>query len=229
MLPLPDNYEMRLILASASPRRKELLTLFGLPFTIQVAHVDEESITHPDPATNVVGTARLKAEAVAQRVDEPAIIIASDTTVAIDGEMLNKPASAAEAREMLTRLRGRQHQVHTSLYLINTGSGRRVADVASVDVPMRTYSDAEIAAYVASGDPMDKAGAYAIQNLDFNPVSELAGCYAAVMGLPLCHLARCLRQLGVTGNPALAAACQQHHDYHCPVYAGILQGEPDPP
>jgi len=183
-----------LILASASPRRRELMTLLGLPFTIQVADVDEKSITHPDPAINVLETARLKAETIAQTAPPESIIVAADTTVALDGQMLNKPADVVEAREMLRRLRGRVHQVHTGVVLLAVGSGQRVTDVASVDVPMRTYSEAEIEAYIASGDPMDKAGAYAIQHPQFQPVLALQDCYAGVMGLPLCHLARGLRQ-----------------------------------
>ena len=105
-----------LILASASPRRRELIQLLGLPYEIMTADVDESSVTHPDPAINVVETARLKADAVAARLSrQDAIIVAADTTVAIEGEMLNKPADAAEAGRMLRRLRGRTHTVSTGL------------------------------------------------------------------------------------------------------------------
>lgn len=212
-----------LILASASPRRRELIQLLGLPYEIVTADVDESSVTHPDPAVNVVETARLKANAVAaQTTRRDAIIIAADTTVAIDGEMLGKPAHDAEARQMLRRLRGRVHQVHTGIVLVHTGTGDVVADVASVDVPMRAYTDAEIEAYIASGDPLDKAGAYAIQHPDFAPVAHLADCYAAVVGLPLCHLARALRRLGVRPLADVPSRCQQHHGYDCPVYEKIL-------
>lgn len=212
-----------LILASASPRRRELIQLLGLPYEIMTADVDESSVTHPDPAINVVETARLKADAVAARLSrQDAIIVAADTTVAIEGEMLNKPADAAEAGRMLRRLRGRAHQVHTGIVLRHMGTGAVVTDMASVDVPMRNYSDAEIAAYVATGDPLDKAGAYAIQHAGFAPVAHLADCYAAVVGLPLCHLARALRRLGGIDLPHVPARCQQHHRYDCPVHARIL-------
>ncbi len=212
-----------LILASASPRRRELIQLLRLPCEIVTADVDESSVTHPDPAINVVETARLKANAVAaQTMRRDAIVVAADTTVAIDGEMLGKPADAAAAHQMLRRLRGRVHQVHTGIVLAHMATGDIVADVASVDVPMRAYTDAEIEAYIATGDPLDKAGAYAIQHPDFAPVAHLADCYAAVVGLPLCHLVRALRRLGVRPLADVPRRCQQHHGYDCPVYENIL-------
>jgi len=211
-----------LILASASPRRQELLRLLGLPFRVMVADVDEDSITDPDPAANVVATAYLKAVAIAARCESPAIIIASDTTVALEGQMLNKPANAAAAWQMLQALRGRIHYVHTGLVLLNTATGQTITDVATVPVPMRDYSDAEIAAYIATGDPLDKAGAYAIQHPEFQPVIHLDGCFAGVMGFPLCHLTRALRRMGVPVAVDVAAACQRHIQYDCPVYESIL-------
>lgn len=216
-----------LILASASPRRRALMELLRLPFRVMVADVDEDSITDPDPTTNVIETARLKAMMIARRCTEPAMIIASDTTVAWDGRMLNKPADEAEARAMLRALRGRVHHVHTGLVLLSTATGQTVTDVATIPVPMRDYSDEEIAAYIATGDPMDKAGAYAIQHPKFQPVVYLGGCYAGVMGFPLCHLTRALRQMGVDVKVDIAAACQQYIQYDCPVYEIILGGKPE--
>lgn len=216
---------VQLILASASPRRQALLQLLGLPFQVMVADVDEDSITHPDPAINVVETARLKAITIAARCSDPAIIIASDTTVALDGQMLNKPANGEEVWLMLRALRGRVHQVHTGLVLLHTATRQMITDVATVPVPMRSYSDAEIAAYIATGDPLDKAGGYAIQHPQFQPAPTLSGCYAAVMGFPLCHLTRALRQFGITVEADVAAACQQTIQYDCPVYATILAGK----
>lgn len=211
-----------LILASASPRRQELLRLLGLPFRVMVADVDEDSITDSDPAINVVATAHLKAVTIAVRCEAPAIIIASDTTVALDGQMLNKPANAAAAWQMLRALRGRIHYVHTGLVLLNTATGQMITDVATVPVPMRNYSDAEIATYITTGDPLDKAGAYAIQHPEFQPVNRLDGCFAGVMGFPLCHLTRALRRMGVPVAVDVAAACQRHIQYDCPVYESIL-------
>jgi MAF protein len=213
---------LRWILASASPRRQQLVQLFNQPFVVRVADVDEEQITDPDPAVNARETARLKARAVAAETKEPAIIVAADTTVALGREMFNKPAGAAEAVQMLRRLRGRTHQVHTGLVVLDTRSGKSVADVATIDVPMRAYSDAEIEAYVATGDPLDKAGAYAIQHTGFRPVKALSGCFAGVMGFPLCHLARALRALEQT-TVNIPAACQEHLAYDCPVFATILE------
>jgi MAF protein len=202
-----------------------MIQLLGLTFAIETADVVEESVTDPDPARNVVETARLKAAAVAQTLAAPAIVIGADTTVACDGEMLNKPADAAEAKAMLRRLRNRTHQVHTGLALLATATGRWVTDVATIDVPMRPYTDAEIDAYVATRDPLDKAGAYAIQHLGFRPVSVLQGCYAGVVGLPLCHLTRSLRRLGVVLTKDVAAACQIYTQYDCPIYQGVLEGK----
>lgn len=213
---------VQLILASASPRRQALLQLLGLPFQVMVADVDEDSITHPDPTINVVETARLKAITIAARCVEPVLIIASDTTVALDGQMLNKPADEAEAWQMLLALRGRVHYVHTGLVLLNTATGQTVTDVATTPVPMRSYSDSEIAAYIATGDPLDKAGGYAIQHPQFQPAPNLSGCYASVMGFPLCHLTRALRQMEVIVTIDVAAACQQAIQYDCPVHPLIL-------
>jgi septum formation protein len=191
-----------------------------------VADVDEERVTDPDPALNVVRTAALKARAVVERVTGDAVVIGADTTVALDGQMLNKPAGPAEARQMLRALRGRVHQVHTGVVLIHAGTGRTVTDVATVDVPMRAYSNQEIETYIATGDPLDKAGGYAIQHPEFAPAPRLAGCFAGVMGLSLCHLARSLRAMGVEVGVDIAAACQAAIAYDCPVFEDVLSEEP---
>jgi MAF protein len=191
------------------------------------ADVDETSVDHPDPAVNVVQTAQLKAEAVAARAarDGPqdGIIIAADTIVVLDNKVMEKPAGEEEARTMLRQLRGRTHQVFTGLTIVNKAAGRTVTDVARMDVPMREYSDQEIEAYIATGDPMDKAGAYAIQHAGFHPVVNFEDCFAGVVGLPLCHLVRSLRKAGVVVEADVAAACQAHHHYDCPVFETILE------
>jgi septum formation protein len=217
---------MRLILASASPRRQELVRLLGLEWEVRTAEVDEASIDHPEPPLNVIDTAWLKASAVARSAPDDALIVSADTTVALGSTMLNKPAGEHEARIMLQKLRGRTHQVHTGIVVIDRAGGRAVRDVASVDVPMREYSESEINTYVASGDPLDKAGGYAIQNAFFRPVLSLDGCYAAVVGLPLCHLARALKALGVPPEADVAADCQAYHQYNCPVFQDILTASP---
>jgi predicted house-cleaning NTP pyrophosphatase (Maf/HAM1 superfamily) len=127
---------------------------------------------------------------------------------------------------MLRRLRGRTHQVMTGLAVLLQGAPERmVTDLCVTDVPMRAYREAEIEAYVASRDPLDKAGAYAIQNPDFHPVEKLRGCYASVMGLPLCHVVRSLRRLGVEPPSDVPARCQDALAYRCPISAGVLRGE----
>jgi septum formation protein len=186
-----------LILASASPRRQELIRLLGYPTAVRVPDVDEESIVYPDPAYNVVETARLKAEAVVKTVTGEAVIVAADTTVALGEEMLGKPADSRAARLTLQRLRGRTHQVHTGIVVLALPDRRVTTAVSSTDVTMRDYSDAESEAYVDSGDPLDKAGAYAIQNSAFRPVEALAGCFTGVMGLSLCRLSQALQALDI--------------------------------
>jgi septum formation protein len=218
-----------LILASASPRRHELIRLLSLPFTVQAADVDEESVTQPDPAENARQTAALKAEVVvaalaarADRLADKAIVVAADTTVAIDGRMLAKPAGENEAWQMLRLLRGRNHHVYTGLTLIQPETGHTIYDVAVTAVTMRHYSDAEIAAYIASGDPMDKAGAYAIQHPEFRPVAALEGCYANVIGLPLCHLACALHEMSVALPVKRSAVCPPQSS-QCPFYPTLLE------
>jgi len=213
---------VELILASASPRRQELIPFLGLPWRVMVAQVDEESVSHPDPALDVIATARLKAAEVVSRAPGGAVVVAADTTVVLDGRRLNKPADPEGARDMLRQLRGRNHHVHTGIVVVDKNRDRWISDVATVEVPMRDYSPSEIDAYVASGDPLDKAGAYAIQHPGFHPVTALSDCYAAVVGLPLCHLARALRHLGLPITADVAALCQEHHRYQCPVFDGIL-------
>ncbi len=217
------------ILASQSPRRQSLIKLLGYPFSVMVADVDEASITDPDPAVNVVKTAVLKAHTIAQKTSvTDKIIIAADTTVALDGHMLNKPHDAIEAISMLQSLRNRAHEVHTGLVLIDLRTGQQVAGVTTAVVTMRNYTDEEIAAYVASGDPMDKAGSYAIQHPIFKPVSQLDGCYTAVVGLSVCDLILTLDELGV---PRLADLTTVHHahqmadlDFPCPIYKRVMAG-----
>lgn len=207
-----------LLLASASPRRQELIRLLGYRTIIRVPDVDEESVDHSDPAYNVVETARLKAEAVAVAVRQDLAIIAADTTVALGHEMLNKPAGAGEARQMLQRLRGRTHQVHTGIVVLTLPERLTAAAVSTTDVTMRDYSDAEIDAYVASGDPLDKAGAYAIQNATFRPVARLAGCFTGVMGLSLCRLSQALQAAGVPASLDVA----DHDTSRCAVCRALV-------
>ena len=126
---------------------------------------------------------------------------------------------------MLRRLRGRTHQVYTAITLIDLRTDRSITDLACSNVPMRNYTDEEIEAYIASGDPFDKAGAYAIQHNGFRPVENFSQCYANVMGLPLCHVTRSLRKSGVDVTNDVPVLCQAHICYECPVFESILKSE----
>ena len=213
--------DIHFILASQSPRRRELIQLLGYPFQIMAADVDETSVTDPIPTVNVIQTAQLKAAKISAQLTHShspssSIILAADTTVAFAGDMLNKPTDAAEARLMLQRLRNRQHEVHTGMVLLQPSSERMWQGVSTAVVTMRNYSDEEIEAYVATGNPLDKAGAYAIQHPQFRPVAQLDGCYCCVMGLPVCDLIVALEQFNVPLPADFTAVSQAHHHYPCP-------------
>jgi len=203
------------------------MPLLELPWSAQAADVDEASVSHPDPERDVVETASLKARFIANNAPGNSVVIGADTIVVLDKEKLGKPAGEDEARVMLEALRGRSHQVHTGISIIDRGSGKIVMDVSSVPVPMRYYSDDEIEAYIATGDPLDKAGAYAIQHSGLKPVVNLGGCFATVVGLPLCHLKRALIQLDITTSAEVPCSCQSHFNYDCPVFEQILNGQSD--
>lgn len=212
-----------IVLASNSPRRRELLALTTLIFDISVADVDERIHPNESPAEYVLRLAETKARAV--KADADRLILAADTTV-VDGDViLGKPSDDADAFAMLARLRGRTHQVYTGLALLRPGDGLLLTDLSVTDVPMRGYTDEEIHAYIATGDPHDKAGAYAIQHAEFHPVEHMHGCYAGVMGLALCHVTRLLRKMDASPNADIPAACQAYLEYECPVHGNILNGE----
>jgi septum formation protein len=212
-----------LLLASNSPRRRQLLALGGWMFGVDVSDTDETRLPAESAEAYVRRLAEAKARAVLTRARPEHVIIGADTTVVIDGEILGKPADAGEARAMLQRLRGRTHQVFTGIAVLRVEDGNLLTDVVVTDVPMRAYSDAEIEAYILSSDPMDKAGAYGIQNPDFQPVARLDGCYASVMGLPICSLTALLRQVGVTPRNDVAGSCQSTLQYQCPISRTLMR------
>jgi MAF protein len=245
--PTIHDSERRIVLASASPRRRQLLGLMGVSFDVHPANVNEDPLPGETPLETQHRITRDKARIVAERLAseesrsdvsdihrfeprterfeprterveprterveprtervEPTterVIVACDTTVLLDGEMLNKPTDADDARRMLRRLRGRVHDVQSAIVLRRAGD--EVIDVASSLVLMRRYADAEIEAYIASGDPFDKAGSYAVQHATFRPVAEIRGCPLNVIGLALCHLRARLPWLPDSG-PVCAA------------------------
>jgi len=214
-----------LVLASNSPRRRELLRLGGWKFQTRPADVDESQQPGEAPGAYVLRLADSKAHACAKSAQAEEIILAADTAVIHGSAILGKPKDMAEAAEMLKILRGRSHQVYTGIAVLRLSDGSMVTDLCTTDVPMRATRDDEIEAYVATGDPLDKAGAYAIQNAGFHPVEALQGCYASVMGLPLCHLTRCLHKLAVFPRSNIAAECQSALGYACPISSAVLRGE----
>ncbi|MDI6768623.1 MAG: Maf family protein [Anaerolineales bacterium] len=212
-----------LVLASNSPRRRELLALTGWPFSVMPADVDEDLRPAETPREYVLRLAQSKARAGAKHAGEAEFILAADTTVVNGKDTLGKPKNAAEAIEMLTTLRGHSHQVYTGIALLRLKDGRMLTDVCVTDVPMREYSHEEIVAYVATGDPLDKAGAYAIQHPKFQPVENLSGCYASVMGLPLCYLTRNMQTFGVAPAADVPGNCQSMLNYICPIFPNLQE------
>lgn len=222
MSPVLESSPVNLILASNSPRRRQLLALAGWDFVVSVADVDESQRENESPADYVLRLAETKARAV--RTNAEHIILAADTTVVDGSEILGKPMNDADAVSMLTRLRGRTHQVYTGIALLRMSDGFLLTDLCVTDAPMRDYSDEEIRAYVASGDPHDKAGAYAIQHPVFSPVINMSGCYASVMGLPLCHVTRLMGRMDTEPKANVPVNCQSLLEYECPVFDSILNG-----
>ncbi len=182
---------MQLILASASPRRKELLALFGIPFVVRAADIDETMDPGKPPFDEVARVSRLKALAAPHTPEDT--VIAADTIVVCQGKVLGKPRSKAEAREMLRLLSGRDHQVMTGCTVLR---GDRLESFTEVtDLHFRTLTETEIDRYVRSGEPMDKAGAYGIQGGAALFCSRLEGDYYNVMGLPVCRLGETLGRI----------------------------------
>jgi len=217
---------INLVLASNSPRRKQLLALGNWTFKVIVSDIDETQFADEKPDQYVLRLAKEKVLAVANKVSSESIIIGSDTSVIDGDEILGKPKDAEDAARMLRQLRGRTHQVYTGIAVHRASDQIMLTELSITDVPMRAYSDDEIIAYVNTGDPLDKAGAYAIQHPEFQPVESMSGCYAGVMGLPMCHVVRALKKLAVHPIDAdVPAACQSLLKYECPVSGAILRGE----
>ncbi len=186
---------MKIVLASQSPRRRELLGKMGLEFTTKAPEIDETALSGLPARQLVEALSREKALWAARREDPEAIVIGSDTVVVRDGEILGKPASPAQAEEMLASLSGRSHEVCTGVTVCQ--GDRVVSQVEVTQVTFRHLTPQEIARYVRTGEPMDKAGAYGIQGLGALLVEGIQGDYSAVVGLPVCRLGRILLDFGV--------------------------------
>jgi septum formation protein len=184
----------RCVLASQSPRRRDLLDLIKIPHTVRPADIDETPRPGESPLDCVERLARTKGRTIAA-LEPDAVIISADTVVVIDDHILNKPVDRRDAHDMLCRLSGREHVVHTAVCVIRDGT--EVAAVETVGVHFRPLAPEEIEAYIATGEPMDKAGAYGIQGYGATIVDHVSGDFFAVMGLPLVRLTRLLAAVGV--------------------------------
>jgi septum formation protein len=204
-----------LILASASPRRRALLAQLGIPFQVFVSDILEELDSEVDVETQAIGLAGRKAYSVASRLTD-GLILGADTIITIDGEMLGKPSDDAAAARTLRRLAGREHRVVTGVALIDAATGSANSTAVTSAVHMRGLTDAEIAAYVMSGEPRDKAGAYAIQGLGRSLIDHFGGCYTTIVGLPLCAVTALLTEAGL-GVPGGWQGCRLPDGAACPM------------
>lgn len=188
---------MELILASASPRRRELLSRLGLEFTVLAAQADETLLPGLPPREQVIRLSAVKAQAVREALESRPgqVIVSADTVVVLDGAILGKPKDAAQAAEMLRALSGRAHLVLTGVTVLTEDGPRQLCE--ETQVFFRPLCEAEITAYIRTGEPMDKAGAYGIQGYGALFVEKLIGDYYNVMGLPLCALGQLLREAGI--------------------------------
>lgn len=191
---------MKLILASASPRRAEILRDAGIAFTVLSSAVDETPLPGETPSDLVRRLASGKAELVAARAIGPAIVIAADTVVSLEGAVLGKPRTSLDARQMLERLSGRTHSVITGVSLIRLPDVEHREFTEMTQVHFSSLSNEEIVRYLSSGEPFDKAGAYAIQGIAGRFIPRIDGCYFNVVGLPLARLCRELAALGWSGD-----------------------------
>lgn len=204
-----------LVLASSSPRRQVYLADLGLLFVAEPADVDETPLDGEHPIALAIRLAESKARTVAERFrGGRRLIVAADTVVALGDRLLGKPEDDVDAWRMLDVLRDGPHDVHSAVSVLDTADGSLRTQVSSTIVVMRPYSDAEIDAYVATGDPLDKAGAYAIQHPTFNPAAAIEGCLSGVVGLPLGVLADLLAEAGVD-VPPVAPVCERRTHFPC--------------
>ena len=194
---MASSTEMTLVLASGSPRRREIVKALEMPIRMTVSDVIEGPPRAGEETADYVKRLSLEKARASRHEEQGSLILGADTIVVLEGEILGKPADEAEAVHMLERLRGRTHTVITGVTLLDVDAGRHLSATRSSDVVMRSYGDEEIRAYVASGEPMDKAGAYAAQDERFKPAAEIRGCYLNVVGLPLCDVIDIMAEMGV--------------------------------
>ena len=189
----------RIILASGSPRRKELLSLMGVTYEVLVSH-KEEKLQDVEPSGLVMELAKMKACDIAEQVDGPAVIIGADTVVSCKNKVLGKPKDAEDARQMITMLAGNSHEVYTGVTMVikeENRTERMVTFYEATKVYVTPMSEEEIKAYVATGEPMDKAGSYAIQGAFAPYISKIEGDYYNIVGFPICHLYHAAKEAGI--------------------------------
>lgn len=196
---------MKLILASASPRRAEILRDAGYHFTVLSSAIDETPYPEESPEDLVLRLAQSKADLAAARAVGPAILIAADTEVVLDGQVFGKPRSSEDARRMLEKLSGRTHTVLTGVAVVRLPNVERLSFVESTLVEFAPLSDEEIRRYLSTGEPHDKAGGYAIQGYAARYIPRIEGCYFNVVGLPLARLQQALAALGWTEESSSTA------------------------
>ena len=208
-----------LILASASPRRRDFLAALGLNFQVMPADLMEESYPEESPKETVARLALSKALAVAAGINS-GFIIAADSMVVFDGKALGKPEDTADARRMLRLLRGTSHQVTTGVTVLNAASGRHLIDTMTSGVNLRRFTDYEIEASILAGTPMDKAGAYAVQDQVLHPAESWQGCYSNIVGLPLCLVRQMLEDLRWDVSDWRISAASEYCGPTCPNNGG---------
>jgi len=212
-------------LASNSPRRREMLAWMDWDLEASSANIDESKRPKESAKEYVLRLAAEKAGHLIPGAGLDDVVIAADTIVVLDEEILGKPADEKEAYQMLSQLRAREHWVMTAIAVRGGSTGQMRQDICRTRVQMRGYADEEINQYIDSGNPMDKAGAYAIQNTAFHPVVNFSGCFASVMGMPLCHLERTLQKISIYKPNRLAEICQNHLKYSCSIADCVMAGE----
>jgi len=198
-------------------------------FIVMETNIDETIQPGEDPADFVLRLASEKAFAAGKKLEESTledvVVIAADTIVVDKEKVLGKPIDAADAKNILDRLKNRTHQVLSGIAVYQLETGKIRSSMVLTEVRMRNYTETEVQEYINSGDPFDKAGAYAIQNDSFNPAPDFEGCFANVMGLPLCHLSLLMRKENLEIDSRVADRCQESIHYQCPLYSQILTGE----
>jgi septum formation protein len=212
-------------LASNSPRRREIATWAGWQLEKVSPDVDESMLEKETAERYVKRIAELKSGIRLEKASADDFVISADTIVALDGKILGKPRDAQHAFEMLVSLRARDHWVMTAIAVRRADEEKTRVELCKSQVRMRAYSDQEIARYIESGDPIDKAGAYAIQNQEFHPAEKFCGCMASVMGIPLCHLERSLRHNPNYDWTDWPSVCQKKLEYKCSITNRVMAGE----